>query len=802
MRAELATFGADVLRPRLSAPRSLVRSLAYLLVVALPFAPAIGREFVRFISYQDVDAHAGLSLEIAANRAFCGRTSMVSERHPIAPLLAADERRMTQPLRAIAAEQAGSLDAYCASVTSDRLNTENSLMLIERWTLGVLPAASVRTIGQVAFALEIGMGLIFVFGLLALGASMLSCVALFACVLSVAMSLDRYHYSRYPLSLPVLLLQLGTCAIAVRWGATRRPAALAGVFFVGGVLSAFMANLRSDTALYALALWVAFLVYSLSDRIRASATRWGPACALAAATFCAGWLLFSTSFIRTLSAGSGEFHPTDHPIAHPLVLALAYPRNDFASSQGIVWDDAVGEELARRVDPQVTYLGPTYERALYRFYARLWLMHPREMAGLYLFKSQVAGRSIVRNLGGLAGSHEWQLLFLPLQQVTNGLAILALFAAVTFWSARVAWRDREGLWVIVAIVAMFGLMAQVESSVLVSQFVVQYHAIGLFALASIFVVTYQLLVELVARTVAVHATDDDARIATVFGCLVAALYGVLAVAYGYRSAGRLFLSEIVLGSSVAYGALAALAYLIFRTVSPRRTALLLVAACSALWIGRPNVAELMSIVAVVALFLAVARAIAAPADSRTRLIVYGATAAGVAMAAGANVAIVLVMAAIGWGLSMVGRSTVRPMLNSFAVATAALACVAWIGGTTAAGYVGARSAIHTTITAAPDLLDKTDASVALTYVVRARVVAARLLTWLSLIAAPVVIVVVARRQMRLGVWLLACWTWFMVIGPTEGQPAAIVGVVLVGSATLAALYAMFVLPLQAMRFTA
>lgn len=804
LRAELLSVGSDVLRPRLNAaaPRSLVRSLAYLLVVALPFAPAIGREFTRSVPYQDVDAHAGISLEIATNRAFCGRTSAVSAERPIMPLLSADERRVSQPLRALVVEQAGSLDAYCPSVTTDTLNTENSLMLLERWTLGVVPDASVRTFGQVVFALQIAMGLVFVFGLLAQGSSMLSGAAILACVLSMAMSFDRYHYSRYPLSLPLLLLQIGICAIALRWGAARRPAALAGILFVGGILSAFTVNLRSDTAPYALMLWVAFLAYTLSDRVRAGATRWGPLSALLAAAFCAGWLLFSASFIRTLPAATRGFHPTDHPIAHPLVLALAYPQNAFAASQGIVWDDAVGEELALRIDPDVTYLGPTYERALFRFYFRLWLTHPREMAELYLFKSQVAGRSIVRNLGGLAGSHEWQLLFLPLQRVSSGLAILALFAAVTLWSMRVAWRDRIDLWAIVGIVTLFGLVAQLESSVIVSQFVLQYHAIALFALASVFIVAYQLLVEQFARTVAAHAGDDDARTAAALGCAFGALYGVLAVAFGYRATGRLFLSEIVLGTSVAYGALAALAFLIFRTVCHRRAALLLVAACSALWVGRPNVAELVSAVSVVALFLAVGRAIAGPADSRMRFIVYSAIAGGVALAAGAGMAIVLAMAAAGWTLSMAGRSAHRPMIRSFAAAALALSCVAWIGGTAAAGDARPRAETHARITATPGLLDKTAASATLAYFVQARVLAARLLLWLSLVAAPIVIVVATRRQIRLTVWLLACWTWLVLVAPEEGQPVAIVGVVLVGCVTFATLCTMFVLQSSPARFTA
>jgi hypothetical protein len=804
MRTEFATFGADVLRSRLNAPapRSLVRSLLYLLVVALPFASVIGSEAMRFVPYGN-DDHAALSLEIATNRALCGRTSMVSPQHRMAPLLREDQRRMNQPVRTIAEEQAGSLQRYCDSVTFSVVNGENSLMLLERWILGVAPNASVRTIGQATFGLEIAMYLAFTFGLLVLGASLMSCAALFACALSITVTLAPHRYTGYPLMLPVLLLQVGVCAIALRWHAARRPTVLAGLLFATGGLSAFTVNLRTDMAPYVSALWVAFLVYVLSDRVRA-AINWRTDGALLGAAFCAGWLLFSTLFIGPLPAKIDGSKPTAHPIAHPLVLSLAYPSNEFASSQGIEWDDDVGYALARRVDPDVPYLGSAYERALFRFYARLWVAHPREMAGLYLFKSTVAGRSIIRNLTVLAGADLWKVLFLPLQRVPSGLAILALFAGVTLWSARVAWRDRAGLWAIVAVVAMVGLMAQIEASVLVSQFVLQYQAIELFALAVVFVSAYQLLIELAAHAVEVHARDEDARTATVVGCVAGTLYGVLAVAYGYRSVGGLFLSDVVVVTAVAYGVLAGLAYLVFRAVCPRRTALALVTAASALWVGRPNVAELLSAVAVIALFLSVARAIAGPADSRMRLIVYSAMAAGVAMAAGANVLIILAMVATGWVLSMAGRSARRPMMKSFAIAAAALSCVAWVGGTTAAGYVGPRAGAQSTITATPELLNKTDAPGGLAYLVRARVVVARLLMWLSLIATPILIVVLARRQMRLGLWLFACWAWFILMAPADGQPAAIVGVVLVGCATAAALGTKFVLPSHsaAMRFTA
>src|SRR5580765_4442158 len=118
-----ASFVADLCR--VTGPRTLVRSTAYLLVMVVLFAPWMAQEITRVIPVGD-DIHARVSLDIAIDRALCGRPSAISEEYDLAAIVAADPRLVSQPLRALAADRAGSVASYCASATASIMNNENS----------------------------------------------------------------------------------------------------------------------------------------------------------------------------------------------------------------------------------------------------------------------------------------------------------------------------------------------------------------------------------------------------------------------------------------------------------------------------------------------------------------------------------------------------------------------------------------------------------------------------------------------------------------------------------------------------
>src|SRR5262249_7398834 len=110
--------------------------------------------------------------------------------------------------------------------------------------------------------------------------------------------------------------------------------------------------------------------------------------------FAVGFTVFQYVAIAQRLPAASKANYSYHAIAHPLVLSLALPPSPLSRSEGIAWNDEVALGLARREDPAATYLGPTYERALLRYYTGLWRREPRAMAGVYLGKFETAGKDM------------------------------------------------------------------------------------------------------------------------------------------------------------------------------------------------------------------------------------------------------------------------------------------------------------------------------------------------------------------------------------------------------------------------
>jgi hypothetical protein len=187
-------------------------------------------------------------------------------------------------------------------------------------------------------------------------------------------------YSEYPFVLPTLLTGVAASGMALSSKRSKRwlPVVAAAL----GFWAAFLGNLRTSHYPIGIAICGLFLAHAA----RTSSRR-----VLAVATIaCVGAIVaFQQAFIRPF----GDLR-THHVIAHPLVLGLANPPNDLSRREGIEWDDAVGLRLAKRVEPNVTFLGPTYDSVLLHYYVGLWRCHPREMARLYWRKMFVTGDSV------------------------------------------------------------------------------------------------------------------------------------------------------------------------------------------------------------------------------------------------------------------------------------------------------------------------------------------------------------------------------------------------------------------------
>lgn len=442
-------------------------------------------EIVRGVAFHAED-HAAVSLDMAVHRSVCGVDSAMSGRYTAAAGLSRLGSEHV-PLRDLAVERFGGRDGLCQSLYP-MANAENSLMLIERAALGWNHRASAVDIGRVLVAIRIAGCAAFVLGLLACGAPVVFCTAVFAVTVAMLHSLDPFFYSQYPLIMPVIAAHVAFYLWAgrLRWAATAMRHA--GALAIAGIFAAFTVNLRSSTVPLTVALAVCYVEATRRGGLHAVIRWYG----LSAAAFALGYLAFTATFIRPLErAVPRQLVSVHHVIAHPLVLSLAVPPNEFASNAGIEWKDSAGLALAQRIDPSTTYLGPSYEANLFRFYVTLWRTHPRDMLYVYAVKGRTAGRSLIDALATLPHHRLWMLVAAPMLVIRNGWVLLIVLSAV----AIAGWRrlGDAGPWSLpVAMVAVLAVLSQLEATVLVPIFTPQYHSIHLFALAFLCLAGYQL----------------------------------------------------------------------------------------------------------------------------------------------------------------------------------------------------------------------------------------------------------------------------------------------------------------------
>jgi hypothetical protein len=531
----------------------------------------------------DDDYHMRDSFDIAVNRAVCGAPSATSRASSIRWGVETDPGLRAVPLRELLARDAGSVDEHCRSMLEPHLNRENSLALVMATWLGAEPALSFRDLGLRLQATRIVLLLVFVYVLLANGASLLLAGVLCCSGLAVLQNLEARYYSTYGFMVVLLVLMVAVLSYSLQRDLPSRWPGHVAVGCVVGWLVGFSVNMRTSHLPIYLLLLGLYLVMGYRGaggrgprRPSRLYLRW-----LAVGILCVGGCsgLFWLVHIRPLKGerpeGSARAYSQSfsyHPVAHSLVLALGVPPNPLARREGIQWTDASGLAVARRFDPQVSFLGEGYETVLFKYYFSLWAGHPGEMLELHFTKLRLAGASVVSALsnpsGTLFGAPFFRAVMWPLGFVPGGLT--PLLHATIFGLAVFLYLKRGApLAFTVALLMAISVMLIMESTLIFPTFHVFYNAPHMFTVLCASALAWQLILEaprLLVRSAAARrggsgwpALPDKRRRLTLLLILVSTVGAAVLIGVKPRS-GELGLAEESGAEDAVLERLAALGY--------------------------------------------------------------------------------------------------------------------------------------------------------------------------------------------------------------------------------------------------
>ena len=404
--------------------------------------------------------HPGVSLTLAINRAFCGRPSHVAGFLP-SSIIAGKPALADQPLRQVAADAAGSLAQYCDSATQAFTNNENSQMYVMRAWLGIRPDLSANQLIVALIWTALALCLPVLFAWVWAGGGALVATGLTAGLLVTIGNMPEQYLQLYLFMLPCALAAVGLYVLgAGLFGMTLGRGFLV-VSAIGGLFTGFSSNMRSSHlplhvglfALFAVAIVVCTIRrgQSPAETRRRGALTLAAWSATGAALFFSAYSLFGAVFIKTLPKTSYNY--SHHSIAHPLLLAVAVPPNPLSRREGILWDDSVGLNLARRIKPDVDYIGPGYDDALFEYYAgALATISTGDVADLSVEGGDRRNGCGPSDTPSLPQGVFARLLF-PVSWITNGILLLVVLGAVFLASAAAGVACQSPLALLIGLIA-------------------------------------------------------------------------------------------------------------------------------------------------------------------------------------------------------------------------------------------------------------------------------------------------------------------------------------------------------------
>ena len=420
-----------------------------------------------------LEDYSVVSLDLAMSRAFCGAPYAITPLVSVAAVVR-DHRELGEtPVRQIAADRAGGIDRFCETITVPTINNENSLLWLDSWLWRIAPDLSINGLARVLHALRVaGLAVVFVL-MLANGLGLVVAAVSWLWALVLLQDLAAYVHHGYPFMLVLLLVTSLTFATIAR---TRLAHSRMGVTVVAGLVgvwTAFAANMRtSHLPVYAL---FAVVMFIFSERAAGPIGRW-PRVSLAAVAVLAGYAAFQY-FAISRHLPDMDNALSRHTILHSTVIALSIPESEFSRREGLTWTDGAANAIALREQPGVAYLSVEYENALLRYYTRLWRERSGEMIGVYLLKGKTAGKHMLRVLRDRTG-REGRIVRIalgPLNRLPNGLWILGLYLIVASASFVRAWQ-RPGAATVLVFLAIGATMLQIEATIVMSEYVVNYQS--------------------------------------------------------------------------------------------------------------------------------------------------------------------------------------------------------------------------------------------------------------------------------------------------------------------------------------
>jgi hypothetical protein len=467
--------------------RGVLEAIAPALVIVTVAVGAYHGLLTRVSFMPPPPSHAAISLDQAFNLAVCGSPGVLSSEFDLALELSRHPDALDQPLRHTAVRLAGSAEGYCAAAVSPYQNNENALMWMMRVIIGADRNLSAARLAHDLIVIRLVMIGMFVFALVLAGVGLAWCLTLALFAVGILNHLEPYDLTVYPFLLTLPLLNVAFYVVCRRFDLTakgrRYTVAVCGV---AGALAAFTANMRSTHLVLCVAMFVLFLLSATrpggAEAARRQAAR---TFAISSAAFVVAFVTFELTVMSPLKVPESResVNYSYHAIMHPIVLGLANPESDLSRREGIEWDDRIGLTLARRINPEVTFLGPRYEPALARYYVRLWRRYPLEMVRLYWAKITLAGNGVFDTASRVLARYGVPTLRVAsLDGFVNGWMLFAITAVEFCWAWWRSIRSPRGLFLGISLLSACSCLLFAECALITTTFYPAYDSLFLFNL--------------------------------------------------------------------------------------------------------------------------------------------------------------------------------------------------------------------------------------------------------------------------------------------------------------------------------